>query len=363
MAVVDGVRHKLVKGKPNREEAKRKLREIQTLRDKSPSPDTKQLTVAGVIELYLAHAGKLLDERTLYERKLYLQIFAETHGFRPATDVGATPFHLTSWLDSHPEWKSDWTKSHAVAIVQRPFNWAVRQRLIVSNPFRGVAYRPGQPRRPMTDDEFEALVIAADPPRKSSTKERYPCGRKVCPSDKRRKSGPTPGQRFIEIVRFLRLTGARTCEASHLRWTEIDIENAVIVIKKHKTSRTQREPKPRVIPLMQELVDLLVAIRARKEPGEVVFLNHRGTPWNRSNLALRTRRAREKAGVPDDAKLYGLRHAFGTRAIVNGVNLKTLAELMGHTTTRITENYVHLSGKKSHLADAMRQANGQSPTE
>jgi AraC-like DNA-binding protein len=56
-------------------------------------------------------------------------------------------------------------------------------------------------------------------------------------------------------------------------------------------------------------------------------------------------RARERAKIPDEVKLYGLRHAFGTRAILNGVDIKTLAELLGHTTTRMSEHYIHLAGQ------------------
>jgi site-specific recombinase XerD len=66
-------------------------------------------------------------------------------------------------------------------------------------------------------------------------------------------------------------------------------------------------------------------------------------------------RARKTAGIPDDAKLYGLRHAFGTRAIINGVDIKTLAELLGHSSTRMSEHYVHIAGKVPHLLDAMRK--------
>ncbi len=123
----------------------------------------------------------------------------------------------------------------------------------------------------------------------------------------------------------------------------------------------QRQPKPRVIPLHPEITALLIEIRKREELGEFVFLNHRGTPWNRSSLSLRMQRSRERAGIPDDAKLYGLRHAFGTRAIVNGVDIKTLAELMGHESTRTTEHYLHLAGQKAHLHAAMQKANAANP--
>jgi site-specific recombinase XerD len=79
------------------------------------------------------------------------------------------------------------------------------------------------------------------------------------------------------------------------------------------------------------------------------------------NLSLRMQRARAKAGIPDDAKLYGLRHAFGTRAILNGVDIKTLAELLGHTSTRMSEHYVHIAGKVPHLLEAMRKVSPPSP--
>jgi hypothetical protein len=58
--------------------------------------------------------------------------------------------------------------------------------------------------------------------------------------------------------------------------------------------------------------------------------------------------------------LYGLRHAFGTRAVLRGVDVKTLAELMGHTTTRMTEHYLHLAGERSYLAAAMERINAPS---
>jgi len=170
----------------------------------------------------------------------------------------------------------------------------------------------------------------------------------------------TPGARFRQVLVFLWYTGCRPSEAAKLRWTDVDLEQAVLVLREHKTRRTQKNPRPRVIPLDRVAVKLLTWIRKRSE-GDHVFLNHRKTPWNKDSLALRVSRAREKAGVSADAKLYGVRHAFGTKAIVAGVDLKTVSELMGHTTTRMTEHYVHLAGQTAHLAAAMRLANARRP--
>jgi integrase len=249
MAQIDRKQVKLAKGKDKKTDAQKRLRELLTLRDKNPSPESGLLTVAAVIELFLDHAKMKYDPQTLYNRKLIYQDFAEAHGFRLVNDKDCLPYHLTSWLDAHKEWVSDWTKAHGIAVVHRPFNWAAKQRLIAANPFRGVTHRTGEPRRPMTDEEFEAVLKAADAGRRPAAGDRFPSGRKVCPSDLKRRVKLTAGERFRELLTFLRYTGARPGEASRLRWADVDLDEAVIRIKRHKTSKTQRVKKPRVIPL------------------------------------------------------------------------------------------------------------------
>jgi integrase len=358
MAQIDRKKVKLLEGDKtpkNKKLAAERLHAILRLRHANPEPDSGRHTVASVIDLYISHAGSSYSERSLYERKLILQSFAELHGWRKVNDRDCLPYHITEWLAAHPEWKSDWTKASAVNVIQRPFNWAVDERLIPANPFRGKTHRPGEPRRPLTNGEFQALLRAASVWLK---RQRL---KNPHPSDVMRRKRPSAGARFRHLLIFLRFTGARPGEASHVEWTDIDLEKAVIILYKHKTSRTQRDKKPRIIPLHPVVLKLLIYIRRLGQPGQRVFLTHRKTPWNRSNLSLRVRRTRKVAGIPDDAKLYGLRHAFGTRAIVNHLDLKTLAELMGHTTTRMTEHYVHLAGQQTHLAAAMLRVNAQNP--
>src|SRR5262249_6755978 len=151
----------------------------------------------------------------------------------------------------------------------------------------------------------------------------------------------------------------RPGEARLLEWSDVDLEAGELVLRRHKT--VKKTGKPRRVPIHPVVLKLLIFIRRLNQPGPHVFLRHRKPPWHRARLAQRLRRAREAAGLPDDAKLYGLRHAFGTRSILNGVDLKTLSELMGHTTTRMTEHYVALAGQREHLAAAMLRANVRRP--
>jgi integrase len=109
-----------------------------------------------------------------------------------------------------------------------------------------------------------------------------------------------------------------------LTWDAVDFENGVIVLAQHKTRKLLRTPRPRIIQMVPQIARLLKRIK-RQEPiaHPRVFLGFQGRPWRRDGLGLRLRRFREKAGVSPEATLYGIRHQFGTMAVVNGVDIKT----------------------------------------
>jgi integrase len=359
-AYVHGRRVTLVKGDENpanEKLARQKLRQI--LKGAKNDVACGQHTVASVIDRYLTLYRHKYSERAFEERRRYLQLFAEAHGWRKVNDRDCLPVHVEEWLAEHPEWRSDWTKAQLVSIVLRPFNWAAKKRLIPSNPFRGVEKTQGQPRRPLTDTEFQLLLRHASVwTKRKRTVERYASGRKVCTSDRRKRVRPSSAARFRQVLVFLRFTGCRPGELRHLKWQDIDLVQRVIVLRRHKTAKKTR--RPRVVPLHPVILKLLIYLRRLNQPGDCIFLNHRKTPWTRVTLDQRLRRSRAAAGIPNDAVLYGLRHAFGTRAILRGVDVKTLSELMGHTTTRMTEHYLHLAGQRSHLAAAMERINASS---
>ena len=64
-------------------------------------------------------------------------------------------------------------------------------------------------------------------------------------------------------------------------------------------------------------------------------------------------RALRQSGIQAPFRLYDLRHTYGTRAVEAGIDVFSVAELMGHADLRTTERYVHLS--KAHLEDAQKK--------
>jgi integrase len=64
-------------------------------------------------------------------------------------------------------------------------------------------------------------------------------------------------------------------------------------------------------------------------------------------------------GLRKDLCAYEIRHAFGTYGILNGVDIATLAELMGHSdTTMVSRVYGHRANQTQHLAAAVVKAAG-----
>jgi len=150
----------------------------------------------------------------------------------------------------------------------------------------------------------------------------------------------------------LRQTGARPQELRELTWKDVRPDH--LLLWEHKTEGSTREP--RIIHLTPCMQRFFAVVRKRSK-SDHVFLNGRGKPWTTNAVRLRVMRLKDKLGLSDDVCAYLIRHAFGTNAILNGVDVVTVSELMGHASTEITTGvYVHLAEQKSHLQKAVTRA-------
>jgi len=57
---------------------------------------------------------------------------------------------------------------------------------------------------------------------------------------------------------------------------------------------------------------------------------------------------------PKEFLLYSLRHTFGTRLAESGAREFEIKALMGHSSVRVSEKYIHVPGE--HLSLAMKRA-------
>lgn len=156
---------------------------------------------------------------------------------------------------------------------------------------------------------------------------------------------------YIGIVICL-YTGIRLGELLALTWDDIDFNSNLLTINKTsysakvdgKTQIIVDKPKTkksnRVIPLPNQLVKLLKIIKKESNSKYVITTRKLGMVGNR--LYQRTfKYILKKVNVPY-RNFHSLRHTFATNAIELGMDVKTLAEILGHTNAMITLNrYSH----------------------
>jgi integrase len=326
MVIVGGQRIKLIEGEDNKDEAERLFHEIMA--GMSQPPESSAARTADLVEAFLRHSRIHFAPDTHRLNLYYCQLFAEACGQIPAREI--RPYHVARWVDpkiAAGEW-GETTVYNARRCAFRVFSWAAQQQLIRSNPLAGMPRpKPAPRQRAITDAEFWKLYEYA-------------------------------GQPLRDLLLALYLTGARPKEVRELRWEQVR-EDGCWVLKAHKTKK--KTGSPRVV-YPPQAVKVIVE-RLRGNGHSHVFLNTEGNPWTMNALRLQIYRLRTKLELPEDVCAYLCRHGFGTRAILNGVDGKTLAELMGHTSLEMINSvYVHLADQRQHLAAAAEKVTGASAT-
>lgn len=196
-------------------------------------------------------------------------------------------------------------------ILKAAVNKAVDWGVIPVSPIRGVKplqIMEANPRKFFTSEQLEQ-IYAADP-------------------------------KYAAVWRFLANTGLRSGEARALQWSNV-LPNAVRVLSTAQHSTKNR--KWRDVPISPGCERALVSLRAFGQTGSVL------PKMSASTMHVRFKAACEGAGV--DGTIHELRHTFISHLVMQGVPLRTVQTLAGHSSIAVTEQYAHLA--PGHLMDAV----------
>lgn len=174
-------------------------------------------------------------------------------------------------------------------------------------------------------------------------------------------------------------TGMRPQEYLGLLWKDVDLVGGNAVIQRALVWRRKgggwslQEPKTshsrRTIPLPASVLQELKAHRKRQleerlklglayENNDFVFATEIGTPILPSNLTRRHfKPILKKAELPNDIRLYDLRHTCATLLLAAGENPKVVSERLGHATIVLTlDTYSHvLPSMQKSATDKLEQ--------
>ena len=156
-------------------------------------------------------------------------------------------------------------------------------------------------------------------------------------------------QGVCRVALFLLSTGCRLNEALSATWADVDIERRVFTIR----ATNSKSRKLRSIPLNDSAIEVLIQLETR-DAGGPLFRGHRGEPLR--YVAKTWDRIRRAAGLPH-LRLHDLRHQFASFLVNDGRTLYEVQAILGHSSSKVTERYAHLSTKT--LQDAANSASAR----
>ncbi len=145
-----------------------------------------------------------------------------------------------------------------------------------------------------------------------------------------------PAARMSLILMYA--CGLRVSEATHLRAVDIDSQRMVLNIRGGKGN------KDRQVPLPERVLDLLRAYWKAQRPQSALFPAESGDrPIASGSVRRCLQAALPESGIRKNVSCHTLRHSYATHLLERGVDLRTIAGLLGHRSLRTTMIYLHLT--------------------
>jgi integrase/recombinase XerC len=234
------------------------------------------------------------------------------------------------------------SQGRALAAVRSLFRYACREGILAANPAQSVK-TPKVPKtlpRHLRPGEVENLLEAP-----------------TVPGDAGYVRDQQLALRDQAILELLYAAGLRVSELVGLDWQDIDLSARVLrVMGKGRKERMVPFGRP-AQEALKAWLDAWEGIRAR-EGGEndddPVFLNFRGGRLADQSVRDVIDRWVDSAAVARGVHPHTLRHTFATHLLENGADLRTIQELLGHSSLSTTQKYTHLEVER--LLDVYRGA-------
>lgn len=347
----DGTKRRYVYGRKYGD-VQRKLAEAMGDAARGIVVDDKNLTVSEYLDRFLEDVQRGSVRESTYSRDKYLitNHVKSALGRVKLKNLGA--MHLQRlYREKQDAGLSASTVQKVHHVLHKALAQAVRWDLIARNPSDAVkAPRPTtKEMRPLSAEEVRTLLEAAH------------------------------GNRLEALYVLAVTTGMRRGELLGLKWSDVDLENGRLSIRRALTrtgngkrfalaETKTKGSRRRTVKLTQRAVEALrshlerqlAEIEAARDIYEdygVVFTTEAGTPINPSNLRQRNfAPLLKKAGLPH-IRFHDLRHTCATLLLSKGVHPKFVQELLGHATIAITlDTYSHvMPGMGDQTARAMDQ--------
>jgi integrase len=263
----------------------------------------------------LSHSQEENGERSTHELSLKLSIIGEEFDSRPGE--GITKQDIQNWLmeqTDEREW-SPATRNRYQAAFSLVFRVAVDNEKLTVNPASRIK------RKAEHNDRIRFLSDAEEKKLTEAIKSKW--------------------LHYLPAFLVSIHTGMRAGEQFNLDWRDVSLERKLITLTKTKAGKTRH------IPLNVIALDALRQLAKKHGRIGYVFVNSEGGQ-------LRSGRDWFEPAVAEaklkDYTWHCNRHTFASRLVMAGVDIRTVAQLLGHSTIQMTMRYSHLAPEHSQAA-------------
>ncbi len=236
-----------------------------------------------------------------------------------------------SWLANNAaEDRQAASRARAVAGIRNFFRWLDRSGQLHNNAIELLKLPKTSRRlpRPVTEVEAQDIVTLS----KNVPQEDW------------------IGKRDQALFTLLYGAGLRISEALALTHADLAQKDRVTV-----TGKGNKQRNVPLLPIIREALDAyLESCPYAAKPKEPIFVGSRGEKLNPAVAQRNLRQLRRQLNLPDSVTPHALRHSFATHLLASGADLRSLQELLGHSSLSTTQLYTQVDAQQ--LAKAYKAA-------
>ena len=236
-----------------------------------------------------------------------------------------------SWLAHNATNERDAaSRARAVAGVRNFFRWLDRTGQMHNNAIELLKLPKTQRRlpRPVSEIQAEDIVALA----KNVPEEGW------------------VGLRDEALFTLLYGAGLRLGEALSLRHSDLANKERLVV-----TGKGNKQRSVPLLPIVRDALDKYLAASPYAGKGSSpLFVGVRGDVLNATVAQRHLRVLRRQLNLPDSVTPHALRHSFATHLLAAGADLRSLQELLGHSSLSTTQLYTQVDA--GQLAKAYKAA-------
>ena len=290
---------------------------------RSDRREAEKLSLKALVDQYFVERGDRLRERTRSDyRAIIDRNVLPSLGARPAIDI--TDTDISNMHGKTTGRGAARQANYTVAAIRAVFSWAVKKKLLPSNPAKGIELNQEHHRERVASPAEIAQI--------------------------REGLAAWPDRTTAGAFTLLLWTGARSGEVLNATWSQfdLDVDGSGVWTKPGSTTKQKRTHR---LPLARDAVAMLLARRkgCPGTPGAYVFATAEGGRIDDRAFCRRWDVFRKATGLAD-LKKHDIRHTAASLLAAAGASLPQIGAVLGHSTPITTSRYAHFVDGVTRLA-------------